>query len=865
MSGGTSEPVFESIYYDLAPDKNCFLKKKDAKFSMKGEEELSAALGQYVEQRIIYDFGFVSVSLNLSPEDLSGNEDIGERDGDVIAELGTTILASPDYQSSKKLLIMAMNRVNSQIGIFSRSLCLSDGLSHGSMLHYIQKARELGYGVLILRPNHNFYQLEIGGPKIPIKGSESPELHAMCVFENIVSQCTNLQSLALFGYGNGSLLCHDMYVKSLLSVDLNVVHAFVTVEASQVLADDDSADIKQELSNLAVNFELNAKFQKGVNLAYRIKKLGCVSISLGMPPIPTATAAETVIETETENKEKRQVLGDVDLNDVNVGASTLLALEPVFFYINQCYERFCAEEELSSSASSASSALGADVDNANDHDEVEAIDLVKSLTLSTTGGEIKIKNSEEGEERTAASTAPYNVNFANVYADLCGLSTTHRIVESAPLCQQTIETWAKVGNPQKDQKEKNMLPKDATGANRRVGKRGSIFELIFGKDDTSIKTNTNETSMSGSAADNNNNDYPTYGHEKQNGQNGQAKMTVKDFDLIKVVGKGAFGKVLLVRKKDGVCKGNIYAMKILKKSQVIAQEQVEHTLAERAILSEIRHPYIVYLRFSFQNPEKLYLLTDYYNGGTLYMHLNKDGRFDEYRAKFYAAEILSALMHLHSNDIIYRDLKLENIMMDHRGHLALIDFGLSKHQFDNTGATTFCGTPYYLAPELLKGVRYGYGVDFWSLGVVIFEMIRGKTPFQDKTKKNVYTRILKGKCEFNEKYFSDTSASMISRLLDTNPDKRLGSDEVMKGLEVQQHDFFNEIDFAELNEVKIDPPFQPSLSGPTDTKYVGKSFDRLDPNRESGVSKEVRAAAEKKAKNEGKKLENFSFQNFSYY
>lgn len=181
------------------------------------------------------------------------------------------------------------------------------------------------------------------------------------------------------------------------------------------------------------------------------------------------------------------------------------------------------------------------------------------------------------------------------------------------------------------------------------------------------------------------------------------ELTINDFDLLKVVGKGAFGKVMLVRKKAGTGEGsgNVYAMKVLKKSVIAAKGQIEHTKSERAILCEVTHPFIVHLRFAFQNAEKLYLVTDYYNSGTLFYHLRKALKFPEARAKFYACELLSALEHLHSQNIIYRDLKLENILMSHNGHIALTDFGLSKQNVDASGgATTFCGTAEYLAPGI---------------------------------------------------------------------------------------------------------------------------------------------------------------------
>lgn len=224
-----------------------------------------------------------------------------------------------------------------------------------------------------------------------------------------------------------------------------------------------------------------------------------------------------------------------------------------------------------------------------------------------------------------------------------------------------------------------------------------------------------------------------------------SKLAVSDFDLLKVVGKGAFGKVMLVRKRHGSDKGSIYAMKVLKKSMIAAKGQVEHTKAERSILCEIHHPFIVCLRYAFQSEEKLYLITDYYCGGSLFYHLRKSRGFSEKRARFYAAELLLALSHLHDHHIIYRDLKLENVLMDDLGHIALTDFGLSKNQVDDVfenQLTTFCGTAEYIAPELLKGQKYGAAVDWWSFGVLLYEMMGFKTPFFDKNRKLMFYAII---------------------------------------------------------------------------------------------------------------------------
>lgn len=213
-----------------------------------------------------------------------------------------------------------------------------------------------------------------------------------------------------------------------------------------------------------------------------------------------------------------------------------------------------------------------------------------------------------------------------------------------------------------------------------------------------------------------------------------------DFEVLRLVGKGTFGQVYQVRKHDT---RRIYAMKILSKKTVVAKKEIAHTLGERDILvrTALTHSqFIVGLKFSFQTATDLYLVTDYMSGGELFWHLQKEGKFNEARAKFYIAELIIALDHLHESGIVYRDLKPENILLDANGHIALCDFGLSKANLSTDGTTnTFCGTTEYLAPEvLLDDAGYTKMVDFWSLGVLVFEMCCGWSPFYaEDTQKNV--------------------------------------------------------------------------------------------------------------------------------
>lgn len=264
-------------------------------------------------------------------------------------------------------------------------------------------------------------------------------------------------------------------------------------------------------------------------------------------------------------------------------------------------------------------------------------------------------------------------------------------------------------------------------------------------------------------------------------------------------------------------------MKVLKKSVIAAKGQIEHTRSEREILCAMNHPFIVQLRFAFQSKEKLYIVTDYYNSGNLFFHLRKNGKFPIPRAKFYACELLSALAHLHGESIIYRDLKLENILMHHTGHIALTDFGLSKQGVDSSGgATTFCGTAEYLAPELLKNHAYGPAVDWWSFGILLYEMIEGATPFYDKNRKTMFYNIIAKKPHFSDR-FSPEAKETITGLLTVDVGQRLGA-KAAGVADIKASPFFADVDFSKVDGKEIPIPFLPDVSGELDTKYVPKVY-----------------------------------------
>ncbi|ODH53486.1 AGC/AKT protein kinase [Paracoccidioides brasiliensis] len=297
-----------------------------------------------------------------------------------------------------------------------------------------------------------------------------------------------------------------------------------------------------------------------------------------------------------------------------------------------------------------------------------------------------------------------------------------------------------------------------------------------------------------------------------------------DFQILKLIGKGTFGQVYQVRKKDTQ---RIYAMKVLSKKVIIQKKEVAHTLGERNILvrtAMTNSPFIVGLKFSFQTPTDLYLVTDYMSGGELFWHLQKEGRFQEARAKFYIAELILALQHLHEHDIVYRDLKPENILLDANGHIALCDFGLSKANLTKNQTTnTFCGTTEYLAPEVLLDEQgYTKMVDFWSLGVLVFEMCCGWSPFYADDTQQMYKNIAFGKVRFPRDALSSEGRNFVKGLLNRNPRHRLGASDDAR--ELMAHPFFHDVDWEALGKKNVAPPFKPKLKSEMDTSYFDPEF-----------------------------------------
>jgi len=296
-------------------------------------------------------------------------------------------------------------------------------------------------------------------------------------------------------------------------------------------------------------------------------------------------------------------------------------------------------------------------------------------------------------------------------------------------------------------------------------------------------------------------------------------LTIDDFELITVIGKGSFGKVMQVRKRDT---SRIYALKTIRKQYIVERNEITHTLAERLVLARVNNPFIVPLKFSFQSEQKLYLVLAFVNGGELFHHLQREQRFNEERSRFYSAELLLALEHLHDLDVVYRDLKPENILLDYTGHIALCDFGLCKlNMKDNDMTNTFCGTPEYLAPEILKNEGYNKTIDWWTLGVLLYEMLAGIPPFYDEHTDQMYHKILYNPLVFGDD-ISPLARDILSKLLNRDPNQRLGYNGAD---EIKRHPFFaKNIDFQKLWQKKIQPPFKPSVSSPVDVSNFDTVF-----------------------------------------
>uniref|UniRef100_A0A3B4DPC4 Protein kinase C n=1 Tax=Pygocentrus nattereri TaxID=42514 RepID=A0A3B4DPC4_PYGNA len=306
------------------------------------------------------------------------------------------------------------------------------------------------------------------------------------------------------------------------------------------------------------------------------------------------------------------------------------------------------------------------------------------------------------------------------------------------------------------------------------------------------------------------------------------RMNLTDFSFIKVLGKGSFGKVMLAELKGT---DEVYAVKVLKKDVILQDDDVDCTLTEKRILALARkHPYLTQLFCCFQTKDRLFFVMEYVNGGDLMFQIQRSRKFDEARSRFYAAEVTSALMFLHQHGVIYRDLKLDNILLDAEGHCKLADFGMCKEGILNgVTTTTFCGTPDYIAPEILQELEYGPSVDWWALGVLMYEMMAGQPPFEADNEDDLFESILHDDVLYPV-WLSKEAVSILKAFMTKSPNKRLGC-VVSQGLEeaIKVHPFFREIDWVLLEQRKIKPPFKPRIKTKRDVNNFDQDFTREDP------------------------------------
>ncbi|KAJ3360787.1 serine/threonine protein kinase, AGC [Allomyces javanicus] len=303
----------------------------------------------------------------------------------------------------------------------------------------------------------------------------------------------------------------------------------------------------------------------------------------------------------------------------------------------------------------------------------------------------------------------------------------------------------------------------------------------------------------------------------------QRRLHLGDFQLLETLGTGTFGRVHLARHRSAT--NQYYAMKVLAKTDVVRLKQVAHINSERAILARVHHPFLVNMVATFHDARNLYMLLEYVSGGELFTYLRRVGRLHPNAARFYAAEIVTAIEHLHAREITYRDLKPENLLIDAQGHIKITDFGFAKVVPDRTW--TLCGTPEYLAPEIIKGTGHGKAVDWWSLGILIFELLCGYPPFYDDSPYGIYEKILAGRLQFPA--FVDAAArDLIRNLLAHDWTKRLGA---LKGgaSDIKNHRWFANIDWDELVARRVTPPMVPRVHGPGDTNNFEK-YPEPDPN-----------------------------------
>lgn len=305
------------------------------------------------------------------------------------------------------------------------------------------------------------------------------------------------------------------------------------------------------------------------------------------------------------------------------------------------------------------------------------------------------------------------------------------------------------------------------------------------------------------------------------------RVGLDDFNFLAVLGKGNFGKVMLAEEKRT---NGLYAIKVLKKEFIIENDEVESTRSEKRVFltaARERHPFLLGLHSCFQTETRIYFVMEYVSGGDLMLHIQRK-QFSLRQAKFYASEVLLALEYFHANGVIYRDLKLDNILLTLDGHVKVADYGLCKeNMWYGQTTSTFCGTPEFMAPEILLEQRYGRAVDWWAFGVLTYEMLLGQSPFRGDDEDEIFDAILEDEPLYPITMPRD-AVSILQKLLTRDPTRRLGSAKE-DAEEIKRQPFFKDVNWDDVLHKRIPPPYFPTINGSADTSNFDEEFTREQP------------------------------------
>lgn len=797
------------------------------------------------------------------------------------AEARCNIFVSSTYATCPKLCVFMQPGEGMQPGMWSRSIDLKTGFQ-GSMIPYLKTAIQGGYGVVLLNPSTNF--CTINDHQAKILHSATPDAHVAYVWQNYIKP-NAAHEISFIVYDHGGTLLKT-FLATLSPHDLQRVGGIAFIESAHAISTKDSPRLCEVLRDKAVNFEASEE-PMFTAIASSTSRLGCTSLSVGRTTGDTVKHEWTVHSVQTSAFVFLQSIAsgiDDSLHAIRATFPNKLIVtvnrarltgQPYNnpFAVVQCVgqkketvgsHRHTMDPEWNQTFSFPVTSTSA---------KVVIVVKDRSFPLNTSLGQVVVTMREVGLNRAdrrwfALRDEKIPTTYGNGEVEL----TLEWVHDTFVARSDSFIRGNRLPTFEAQQRQATHTVDDGDNAcylckatfvlhRRRYCRMclrlvcTSCSDRLFlpgfsepkrvcsGCCDLQMMLHNKLPRMGGPAGPSPN--VPSQDKLEEHAQRMEAMrqreeaekrpLTISDFDLLKVVGRGAFGKVLLVRKKDGKNAGQIYAMKILVKAHIIKNDQVENTKAEQHILKEISHPYIVRLRYAFQNAEKLYLIMDYYPGGSMFYHLRKSKRFTEDRVRLYMAQLLTALMHLHSKQIAYRDLKLENILMDPKGNIALTDFGLSKEgqlvdgairasQADS-GMKTICGTAEYMAPELLRHQPYGKVVDWWSYGILLFEMLTGRTPFVDRNRRQMFKNIMQSEIIYPS-HISSGARSLISKLLNRDPARRLGGGP-NGGRDIMAHPFFETIDWDLLLRKEIAPPFVPDVSSVDDITNVPEMFQNM--------------------------------------